>query len=199
VATTVSAEPLSGGGVKSKSLRAKASRAVRQGPARYPSCRMRTNPRGSTCCRNRRKKLCGGEGQGALLVAVGVVLPAESNLLAVESQQAVIAERDPVGVAAEVTQDTGAAHGRFGVDHPILGEERVDEGLKSPHLGQRGGLAAEDQLVAAIGSAQSSYQPLAEDPSQDLHRRKETVLRTDPALMIRGQSARRNQAVHMGM
>jgi hypothetical protein len=54
-ATRIDVAPLSGDGMKSKSLRAKASRAVRQGLARYPNCRTRTNPRGSTCCRNRRR------------------------------------------------------------------------------------------------------------------------------------------------
>jgi len=54
-ATSIDVAPLSGDGMKSKSLRAKASRVVRQGLARYPNCRTRTNPRGSTCCRNRRR------------------------------------------------------------------------------------------------------------------------------------------------
>jgi hypothetical protein len=81
------------------------------------------------------------------------------------------------------------AHRRFGVDNPILGKERVDEGLKVPRIGERGGLAPEDKLVVAIGSAQSSYKPLAEDPSEDLHRQKEGVLGADAALLIRRQSA----------
>ena len=58
-ATSIDVGPLSGDGMKSKSLRAKASRAVRQGLARYPNCRTRTNPRGSTCCRNRRRNSAG--------------------------------------------------------------------------------------------------------------------------------------------
>jgi hypothetical protein len=45
------------------------------------------------------QKLRCGKAHGALLVAVGIVLPAESNLLAAESQQAVIADGDPVSVA----------------------------------------------------------------------------------------------------
>src|SRR5690242_8630125 len=52
-AMRIDAVPVSGAGMKSKSLRAKASRTVRQGLARYPYCRTRTNPRGSACCRNR--------------------------------------------------------------------------------------------------------------------------------------------------
>jgi hypothetical protein len=45
-------------------------------------------------CRNR---------HGAPLAAVSIALPAKDNLLAVESEQSVIGDRDPVGVAPEVS------------------------------------------------------------------------------------------------
>ena len=71
--------------------------------------------------------------------------------------------------------------------------------MKTPRIGQRGGLTPKDKLVAAVGSAQSSYKPLAEHPSEDFHRQKKGVLGTDPALMIGRQSACWNQAMHVGM
>jgi hypothetical protein len=59
----------------------------------------------------------------------------------------------------------GAAHRRFGVDNPILGKERVDEGLKPPRIGERGSchrrqVGCGDRLGAIL------YKPLAEDPSE---------------------------------
>ena len=52
----------------------------------------------------------------------------------------------------------------------------MTRGVSACRIGQEGGLATEDQSVAAIGSAQSSYKPLAEDPPEDLHRHKKGVL-----------------------
>lgn len=93
-------------------------------------------PAGQHVLQESSQKLRRGEGHGTLLVAVGVVLPAESNLLAIKGEQSVIADRDPVNVAPKVSSDhTRTAHRRLGVDHPILGKERVDEGLKTPRIG----------------------------------------------------------------
>jgi hypothetical protein len=44
------------------------------------------------------QKLQGGEPHRAGLMAVGVILPLKGDVLAIEGEQAVIADRDPVGV-----------------------------------------------------------------------------------------------------
>jgi len=112
-----------------------------------------------------------GDGHGALFVTVGVVLPLESDPLAIEGEQSVIADRDSVGVASEVAENRKrSAKRRFGVDDPVLAKQRVDKRLKSPRIGQRGGLATEHELVAAICPAQSSHEALAKDPTEHLHR-----------------------------
>jgi hypothetical protein len=46
-------------------------------------------------------------------------------------KDAVIADRDPVGVSAEVLQDSfGAIEGRFAIDNPLLVVEMSPEGFK---------------------------------------------------------------------
>jgi hypothetical protein len=48
------------------------------------------------------QKLHGGERHRAPLVAMGVVLPLKGHALAVEGEQAVVADRDAMGVAPEI-------------------------------------------------------------------------------------------------
>jgi hypothetical protein len=42
--------------------------------------------------------------------------------------------------------------GAVPLDNPVLGKERVDKGLKTPCIGEQGGLAAQDNLVATVGA-----------------------------------------------
>ena len=51
------------------------------------------------------EKLHRRERHGAVLVAVGIVLPLEGDVVAIEREQPVIADRDPMGIAPEIAQD----------------------------------------------------------------------------------------------
>ena len=69
-----------------------------------------------------------GERHRAPLIAAGVILPLKRHTLAVEGDQAMVADRDPMGVAPEVPQHRGCpTEGWLGVDDPVGLEERVDE------------------------------------------------------------------------
>jgi hypothetical protein len=50
-------------------------------------------------------ELVGGQRHGGDVIAVSVVLPAESNLVIVDGDQTVVGDRDPVGVAPEIVED----------------------------------------------------------------------------------------------
>jgi len=70
-----------------------------------------------------------GECHDALPVAVRIVLPSEAYVLTIEAEQALIADGDAVSIAAEIAQHaSGITEGRLGVDHPIVPEQRTDEG-----------------------------------------------------------------------
>ena len=74
------------------------------------------------------EELFGGKSHLSLLVAVGVILPAKGHLLSVEAQQAVIGDRHPMGVAAEVTEHLyWPAESWLGIDDPVLTEEGSQE------------------------------------------------------------------------
>jgi hypothetical protein len=61
------------------------------------------------------------ESHDALLVAMGIIAPAEADALAVEGSEAMVGDGHAVGVAAEIAQDMGrTAEGRLGIDEPTL-------------------------------------------------------------------------------
>ena len=108
-----------------------ASILARRGPARNPKKRMRTKPRGSVCSRNRRRNSSAETVILRCLVAVRVILPAEGDRLAIEGQEPVIGDGDPMRVPGQVLQQVlGAAERRFGVDHPLFLAQRLQEGEK---------------------------------------------------------------------
>ena len=66
-------------------------------------------------------KFHGVQSHGALLIAMGVVLPAESDFAVVEGLDASVGDGDSVGVAGKVLEYLGgAAERRFGVDDPFF-------------------------------------------------------------------------------
>jgi len=78
---------------------------------------------------------------GALLAAMGVVLPSEGDMLLIEVEQPVVGDGDEMGVAAQITQHLfGTAHGLPGIDDPASAIKRTDqtqELLAVPVLGGR--------------------------------------------------------------
>jgi len=66
-------------------------------------------------------KFHGVQGHGALLIAVGVVLPAEGDFAVVEGMDASIGDGDSMGVAGKVLEYLGGAAERWlGVDDPVF-------------------------------------------------------------------------------
>src|SRR3954451_11080319 len=67
----------------------------------------------------------------ALLVAVRIILPPESNVLPIEAQEPMIANGNAMGVARQVVQHMfRSAERRFCVNDPLLAVKRSDEACK---------------------------------------------------------------------
>ncbi len=67
------------------------------------------------------EELDGVESESFFGGAVAVILPAERDAAVIDFQQAVVGDRDAVGVATEVLDDLcGAAEGALGIDNPAL-------------------------------------------------------------------------------
>ena len=61
------------------------------------------------------------EGHDLLFVTVGIILPEEGDLAILRTDDAVVRDRDPVGVPPEVAEDgLWPVEGRLGVDHPLF-------------------------------------------------------------------------------
>ena len=85
----------------------------------------------------------------------------------------------------------------LGVDHPILPEERAQEGSQDFVLRQRFQSAGQAQIPIAECSLEPGYEFPAEHSAQDSDRKKEGIARMNPALVIWGQAAGRDHAVDM--
>ena len=101
------------------------------------------------------QKLHGGQRHRAPLIALGVVLPVKGDVVAIEGEQSVIADRDPMGVAPEIAQDgRRAPEGRLRVDHPIGREERVDEGVPLRRVAEVLAATGEFELMVVVRAAE---------------------------------------------
>jgi hypothetical protein len=76
-------------------------------------------------------KLVGLEGHSLLPVMVGIIPPEEGDLAVSDVEDAVITDRDPMGISAEVLKDPfGAIEGRFAIDGPLFMVEIPPEGFE---------------------------------------------------------------------
>jgi len=61
----------------------------------------------------------------SLLITVGIILPAESNLVMLESHEAVVGDGYAMGIAGKIAEHMmGTAERWLGVDDPVLTEQR---------------------------------------------------------------------------
>jgi hypothetical protein len=96
------------------------------------------------------QELFAGEPHDALLAAVGIVLPAEGDLILCNREQAMVRDGDAMSVTGQIVQHMfRSAKGRLGIHDPVLLNERAQKGREVLLLGQRHALAVEPELVAA--------------------------------------------------
>lgn len=68
------------------------------------------------------------ERHGLLTVVVCIISPSKGNIAVLVGEDAVIADRNPVSISAEVLKDPlGAIEGRFAIDDPLLVVEKSSE------------------------------------------------------------------------
>jgi hypothetical protein len=84
----------------------------------------------------------------SLLITVGIILPTESNLVMLESHEAMVGDGYAMGVAGEITQHMmGTAEGWLGVDDPVLTEQGAQEGAECPFIFEWLERSGEGELV----------------------------------------------------
>ena len=132
---------------------------------------------------------------------MGVVLVGEGHVRAIEGEQAVIADRRPMGVAPEIPEDGGGApEGRLGIDHPVGLEERVDEGAPRGGRPQVLTVAGEVELATVGGVPEGLDKLASKHPTEDVHGEEETRARRMNPPVVRGrESPRRHDAMDVRM
>jgi len=94
------------------------------------------------------QELLRSERHDSLLISVGIILPAESNLIVLESDEAVVGDGHAMGVAGEVAEHMmRPAKGWLGIDHPVLAEESTQEGAESLVVFERLERSGKGELV----------------------------------------------------
>ena len=84
----------------------------------------------------------------SLLIPVGIILPAESNLVMLESHEAVVGDGYAMSVAGEIAEHMmRTAEGGLGVDDPVLTEQGTQEGAEGLFMGERLKSSGEGELV----------------------------------------------------
>lgn len=92
-------------------------------------------------------KLVGFEGHGLLTVMVGIIPPEERDLAVLDGEDAVITDRDPMGISAEVLQDpVGAIEGGFAIDDPLFMVEMPQESLEVCGILEMAQMGGKDQI-----------------------------------------------------
>ena len=145
-----------------------------------------------------------GRGQPHDLLPVArfdaIVFPSEGHGLGIGADQAVVRDRDPVGVSAEISQHgLGSAEGRFGIDHPFGFAERGEPGAEGVRAFQLGQMVEKDQLTGPVQIHQPVQKQAPEQPRQNPHMQKEPRLAGDPPRAIGRQAAARNDHMDVGM
>jgi hypothetical protein len=132
------------------------------------------------------EELLAGERHLSFLLAVGVVLPGESDLVILKGEQAMIGDGDAMGVASQVAEHTVRSSERgFGINDPILTEESSEEGSERLQVAQRLQASGEDELPLAETPLQAGHEFASQDTTEHFDREQEGIVMMNPALVIR--------------
>jgi hypothetical protein len=136
----------------------------------------------------------------SLLITVGIIFPAESNLVMFESHEAVVGDGYAMGVAGEIAEHMmGTAERWLGVDDPVLTEQGTQEGAEGFLVGQGLKSSSEGELVLLESSLQAGDELAAEDTTEYVDGQEEGVAGMDPPGTVGRESAGRDDAVDVRM
>ncbi len=94
------------------------------------------------------QELLRSERHDSFLISVGIILPAESNPVVLESYEAVVGDGHAMGVAGEIAQHMmRPTEGWLGIDDPVLAEEWTQEGAECLLVFQRLERSGESELA----------------------------------------------------
>ena len=109
-------------------------------------------------------------------VAVSGVSPAEGDVAFAESDQPVVGDGDAVSVCAEIAQRVfWPTEGPFGVEDPVMAEQKSQPGGEGARFSKRQEVAVELELACMKGGLESGDKLAAEDTAEHLDGKEEGV------------------------
>ncbi len=135
-----------------------------------------------------------------LLILVSGIAPAESDGAVGERDQAMVGDRDTMGVLAQIAKRMlRAAKRTFGVNHPFGAEQRTKPGGERFRIRKRGECSVETKFVFGMQFPQAIHELAPEDFTENSDRQEESFLGVNPARMVRRQTAGGNNTVNVRM
>jgi hypothetical protein len=111
-----------------------------------------------------------GQRHDALLVLVSRIAPPESNATFCEGNEAMIGNRDAMGVAAEIVQRMlGAAKWALGIDHPIGTKQAPEHRRESLRRLKRRQFLMKAEFVATMQCTQAGDKFAPEHTAEHLY------------------------------
>lgn len=124
------------------------------------------------------------ERHGFLAVIVGIIPPEKRNIAILIGEDAVIADGDPVGISAEVLENTlGATEGRLAIDNPLLLVKLSQEAFP---VVWRIGSAGKDKIAFSEAMFEVVKKLAAEQRRHDFNVKEESLAAWYPAAAVRG-------------
>jgi len=147
------------------------------------------------------QELIRGQWHHAFYASMSPVSPAEGNFSILERDEAMVGNGHSMRVAAEIAENMlWAAEGPFDMQDPVLAIEFADKGVKSLRVREMLQFAVKADLALGECVVEGILHLSAEHLSEHLLRQKEpAALCRYPAPVIEGQSAGRDDAVHVRM
>ncbi len=146
------------------------------------------------------QELIGRERHRPFPVAVSAVSPAEGDVAIGKGNQAMIGNGHSMGIAAQVAEHIFRAAKRpFAVHHPLMAEQLTDKGVERLRVRKVLKAAVEAERAFCESVLQGRPELASEDAPEDFFRKKETMVWTDPARVIEGESAGGSDAMDVGM
>jgi hypothetical protein len=111
-----------------------------------------------------------------LLVAMGGVAPAESDVAVFEGNKSAVGDSHAMGVCAEIAQGMlGTTEGALGVDDPVVTEQGSQPSREDARLGKVQECSVEVKIAGMKGGLQSSDELAAKDAAEYLDGQKEAA------------------------
>ena len=115
---------------------------------------------------------------GLFTAIVGIISPEKRNIAIPVGRDAIIADRDPVGISAEVLKyPLGATEWRFAIDNPLLVIELFSEGFEVAWFFEMTDTARKDKSAFFEALFEMVKELAAEYRRHDLYMNKEPLFR----------------------